>query len=84
MALTVGELLGNFRLVECLGEGRTAVVYKAFQAALDRHVTLKVLKEEFRADPGVRMRFQQEARAAPGSVGSSQHPVHIRFRVAGR
>ncbi|MCC7362463.1 MAG: protein kinase [Anaerolineales bacterium] len=59
--LNVGDTLGAYRLVAFLGEGTLALVYKAYHAALDRHVALKVLKPNFQHDPSIRMRFQQEA-----------------------
>jgi serine/threonine-protein kinase len=57
----VGDALGAYRLVEYLGEGTLATVYKAYQGSLDRHVTVKLLKPEFVREPGVRLRFQNEA-----------------------
>jgi serine/threonine protein kinase len=59
--LNVGDTLGAYRLVAFLGEGTLSLVYKAYHAALDRHVALKVLKTNYQSDPAVRMRFQQEA-----------------------
>jgi len=61
VTLNVGDSLGSYRLVAFLGEGTLALVYKAYHAALDRHVALKFLKPKFQNDPSVRMRFQQEA-----------------------
>ncbi len=61
VTLNVGDTLGAYRLVAFLGEGTLALVYKAYHAALDRHVALKVLKPNYQNDPSVRMRFQQEA-----------------------
>jgi serine/threonine protein kinase len=76
VSLTVGDALGAYRLVERLGEGRTAVVYKAYQPSLDRHVTLKVLKDDYRSDPGVRLRFQQEAQQSARLEHPNILPVH--------
>jgi serine/threonine-protein kinase len=41
-----------------------AVVYKAKDLMLERHVAVKVLREDFSKDPAFRERFRQEARAA--------------------
>jgi serine/threonine-protein kinase len=74
--LNVGEALGAYRLVAFLGEGSLASVYKAYHAALDRHVTLKVLKPDYYADPAVRLRFQQEARLSARLDHPNIVPVH--------
>jgi serine/threonine-protein kinase len=60
--LAPGASLGPYRVVEKLGEGALATVFKAYHPALDRHVTLKVLKAPISEDPSLRVRFQHEAR----------------------
>jgi serine/threonine-protein kinase len=65
-----GASIGVYRVVEKLGEGALATVYKAYHPALDRHVTLKVLKTPVNADPSLRVRFQHEAR----QVARLDHP----------
>ncbi|MCQ3974076.1 MAG: hypothetical protein DPW09_11570 [Anaerolineae bacterium] len=57
-----GQQLGSYQIIERLGEGGMAVVYKAYQAQTDRHVALKVLPAHFAADPNFASRFEQEAR----------------------
>src|SRR4051812_21511664 len=49
-----------------------AVVYKAYQPALDRTVAIKLIHADLQEDPTFLMRFQREARAAD----RVQHP-HI-------
>ena len=49
-----------------------ARVYDAFDERLERHVALKILRPETGSMPGMRQRFQQEARIAARLV----HP-HI-------
>ena len=52
----IGKKLDDFTIEERLGQGAMAVVYKAFQASINRHVALKVIRldegqgqaEEFR------------------------------------
>ncbi|MDW8326912.1 MAG: bifunctional serine/threonine-protein kinase/formylglycine-generating enzyme family protein [Anaerolineales bacterium] len=67
-----GRKLGPYEILEPLGEGGMASVYKAFQAGVDRLVALKVLPRQLAADPTFVTRFRQEARA----LAQLQHP-HI-------
>lgn len=43
MTFAIGENVGAYRVVEQLGQGGMATVFKADHAALDRYVALKVL-----------------------------------------
>ena len=43
----VGHTLGAYQLVERLGQGGMATVYKAYEPALDRYVAIKVLPQFF-------------------------------------
>ena len=56
-------MVGAYRVVEQLGEGGMATVYKAFQPALERMVALKVLPDFFAGKPDFRDRFRREAKA---------------------
>jgi eukaryotic-like serine/threonine-protein kinase len=58
------DRLGDYRLLREVGRGGMGVVYEAEQVSLGRHVALKVLPRQFRADPGIRQRFEREARSA--------------------
>jgi len=60
----IGHTLGPYQVLEELGRGGMAIVYKAFQPSLGRYVALKVLPEYFQHDPEFIARFQREARAA--------------------
>ncbi|HUU09666.1 MAG TPA: serine/threonine-protein kinase [Phycisphaerae bacterium] len=52
------------QLIERIGRGSQAVVYKARQLSVDRMVAVKVLLSEMARDPVMRERFLQEVRAA--------------------
>lgn len=64
MALAAGATLGAYRIVEPLGRGGMASVYKAYEASLERHVALKVLPGEFLHEEAFAERFRREARVA--------------------
>ena len=70
MPFVAGENIGPYRLMEQLGQGGMATVYKAYHAALDRYVALKVLHPAFGEDPNFEARFQREARL----VAKLEHP----------
>ncbi len=61
MALVPGSNAGPYRIVEPLGRGGMASVYKAYEPKLDRYVALKVLPREFLHDPNFAQRFRAEA-----------------------
>jgi serine/threonine protein kinase len=56
----LGQILGGYKLVELIGSGAMATVYKAHQLTLDRWVALKILHYK---DNQALLRFQREARA---------------------
>ena len=70
MAFSTGENVGSYRVMEKLGRGGMATVYKAYHARLDRYVALKVLHPAFLEDPNFLARFQREARL----VAKLEHP----------
>jgi hypothetical protein len=72
MSFNAGENVGPYRIIEQLGQGGMATVYKAYHAALDRYVALKALHPAFGEDPNFEARFQREARL----VAKLEHP-HI-------
>jgi serine/threonine-protein kinase len=59
-----GQTLGKYRVLEPLGRGGMARVYRAYHPQLDRYVALKVLRADLVDDEEFRARFQREARAA--------------------
>ena len=55
--------LGDFELLELIGEGQNGAVFRARQKALDRIVALKILNANLASDTEGLRRFQNEARA---------------------
>jgi uncharacterized protein YgiM (DUF1202 family) len=66
----IGKFLGQYELVEKIGQGGMAHVFKAYQSNLDRFVAIKVLSPILAEEPGFTERFQREARA----VARLHHP----------
>jgi Serine/threonine protein kinase len=61
----IGTMLGNrYELLERIGEGGMALVYKAKCHLLDRYVAVKILKEQFSSDKEFVEKFKREATAA--------------------
>lgn len=70
MGIGPGTVIGPYRIVEQVGRGGMATVYKAHQAALARYVAIKVMPEFLASEEGFSERFQQEAQA----VAKLRHP----------
>lgn len=73
MSFTNGENVGPYQIIEQLGSGGMATVFKAYHASLDRFVAIKVLHPAFKQDPQFLSRFQREARI----VAKLQHPAIV-------
>ena len=59
----IGQTLGRYRIVECLGEGGMGTVYRAHDPRLERDVAIKVLKQDALHGEHSKKRFRLEARA---------------------
>ena len=60
----IGEVLGNrYELIEKIGEGGMAIVYKARDNKLSRLVAVKILKNEFANNKDISDKFKKEATA---------------------
>ena len=60
-----GKLLGNrYEIIEKVGNGGMATVYKATDKVLKRHVAVKILRDEFTTDEEFIRRFEAEAQSA--------------------
>ena len=56
--LPVGAKLGKYEIVEHLGTGGQAIVYKGYDAGLDRYVAIKQVAPQMAADERFRERFR--------------------------
>ena len=60
-----GRLLGNrYEIIEKIGNGGMATVYKATDKVLKRYVAVKILRDEFTTDEEFIKRFEVEAQSA--------------------
>ena len=59
----IGQSIRRYHIVEKLGEGVMATVYKAYDTRLEREVALKVLLQDLRHSEKFLKRFEREARA---------------------
>ena len=62
--LEPGQPIGNYRIVQKLGEGGMGAVFEAVHQDIGRHVAIKVLHAQYSKDQQVAIRFLNEARAA--------------------
>jgi len=58
-----GQTLGRYRVLDPLGRGGMAQVYRAYHPQLDRYVAIKVLRSDLVEEPEFLARFHREARA---------------------
>ena len=70
--LQPGQMLGAYRIINQVGQGGMATVYKAYQPSMDRNVAVKVLPRQLAESKEFVARFQQEAR----TIARLEHP-HI-------
>jgi len=62
-SLRAVSTVGDFQLLETVGEGENGVVFRALQQSLDRIVALKILNAKIAGSRAALQRFQHEARA---------------------
>ncbi|MBZ0275177.1 MAG: protein kinase, partial [Anaerolineae bacterium] len=66
----IGTRLGVYELIEEVGKGGMATVYRAYQPNVDRYVAVKVIHRSIAGDQQSLERFQREARL----VARLEHP----------
>lgn len=77
----IGKLLGNrYQILEQLGGGGMAIIYKGRDTFLNRFVTIKVPRPEFTSDEEFVRRFSREAQA----IARLSHPNIVSIFDVGR
>ncbi len=66
----IGQTLGQYKIIEQIGEGGMATVFRAYQPGLDRDIALKILPPYVAQKAGFSERFTREAQA----IGNLHHP----------
>ena len=70
MSNLIGQSLGRYHILEQLGEGGMAVVYKAYDTRLERNVAIKVILPQKQHTDKFIKRFEREAK----SLAQLSHP----------
>jgi serine/threonine protein kinase len=70
MSDLLGQSIGRYHIVEQLGEGGMATVYKAYDTRLERYVAIKFIRSDVVRDDTFQRRFEREAKA----LASLSHP----------
>jgi serine/threonine protein kinase/tetratricopeptide (TPR) repeat protein len=68
----IGTKVGPYELLEEIGRGGMATVYRAYQRSVDRSVAIKIIMKQVAGDAQAVQRFQREARM----IARLEHP-HI-------
>lgn len=72
----IGERIGEYDIIELIGEGGMATVYKARQPSVERLVAIKLLPRQLSEDPSFIRRFQHEARVIAHLEHRSILPIY--------
>jgi len=73
MSDLAGKTLGKYRIIESIGSGGMAQIYRAYQPSMKREVVVKVLSPTLRDNPSFVKRFTQEVDV----IAHLQHPQII-------
>ncbi len=85
MIIQRGSIINNrYEIMEIIGSGGMADVYKAHCRVLNRNVAIKFLKEEFASDIEFNSRFEAEARASAGMTHQNIVSVYDVGQESGR
>lgn len=74
--IAIGTIVGGYQIVEELGQGGMATVYRAHQLSMNRDVALKVLPRQLMNQSNSLDRFQQEVKIVARLEHRAIVPVH--------
>jgi len=77
MGAVMRTRLGHYDIVAELGRGGMGVVYKGYEASLNRYVAIKVLADSLAHDEAIKERFLREARSM--AALNDPHIIQIYF-----
>lgn len=66
----IGAMLGSYKIIEAVGQGGMARIYRGFHAELNRYAAVKVINWGLQEDPEFTERFRREAQA----IATLRHP----------
>ncbi len=75
----IGQSIGRYHILEQLGEGGMATVYKTFDTRLEREVALKMILPTRKQSPKFLKRFEREAK----SLAQLSHPNIVKIHDYG-
>ncbi len=73
------KTLGRYQILERIGEGAMADVFRAYDPSIDRQLAVKILKQDYRQDTDYTTWFLREAKSA----GALSHPNIVTIYDAG-
>jgi YVTN family beta-propeller protein len=82
--ISIGSVLGGYRIEAVAGEGGMGRVYRATQMGLSRKVALKVIMPELATEPDFRERFARESRLTAAIEHPNVIPVYEAGEADGR
>ena len=68
-----GTTIGRYQIIEDIGRGGMATVYRAFDPRFKRDVAVKVMTQDLLEDPTLRARFEREAQ----TIANLEHPAIV-------
>ncbi|MEW5958732.1 MAG: protein kinase, partial [Chloroflexota bacterium] len=76
----IGMTLGAYKVIEAVGQGGMARIYKGLHTELNRYAAIKVVNWGLQEDPTFTDRFRREARA----IASLRHPNIVQIHDFGK
>jgi serine/threonine protein kinase len=76
----IGTTLGSYKVIEAVGQGGMARIYKGLHTELNRYAAIKVVNWGLQEDPTFTERFRREAQA----IASLRHPNIVQIHDFGK